>query len=689
MLYSADHGGMLVYIGEPTKDDGTQYYRSLDTDEEYVGCLREPTKGSKREHVDIRLLKKGKRADIVPVGGTEVCADEVEVVDMADGSVSYVCPTHGDIKESDVADIHRPERHYYYKQKYQIVRKSKLEVGDKLHSRTGVKGVVTSIQDDIGKDKKGRPYDLVVHPEDVWVESKDPVADELLKRKGKKKGSLVLERSVSDGTVFVFLDGEFSADVPFTPRSGLSISTTLVGSLLEDSKFDPEEFNRKYQQYTVLPDVLKAFHLKAVHDTKSGKIKVMIDEKDPKPEPGMTRKEDPSIVKKRHVVNGVKYDYMYVPTWLSRKYFGQGSIRENAVKFDDKFKSQILQRFSLLPVFPHALNLRAVAWSPPSVVEDRKVIMDISDAIRLGYDPTSHAPFRISFRKEPVSLGKSVQTYEVIVDGTGRWKNAIGIHPYLAKQGVIDFDGDQVVAFTPIMDSRIHDVKLNKGMKDEIRGYKKPFDWEDLEKKVEDAHMPVDELADHCARYNAKQWKDDKEIERLGGLRKRYVVSYTGDHPKLNVMGDEITFTPSYVNNLCNVENIMKKMLPLSDAKAYAARVVDPKRRHSPAKQKAEYKKVEKELEKQYQGEELQNMKDLVKDEVTRKILDSYLRQKDIKTPFYPLYGDYDPSDKNQWEGFLQFTKEKKFKFVLEPDKRVVDKLIWLQLKDSDIVEEI
>jgi len=671
--YAADHSGMLVYVGSPAKKDDTQYYRTLDEGEPYQGCTMAPQPGKAGATVLVKGTKKGRRADLVEEGGRQVCGEEIGTqTQTVDGKsvVTHYCPVHGNISDDDVAEFHKPRTVFYYRQKYQIIRKSPLKIGDKLFNRNGMKSVIADVVPDLGKDEKGRPYDLVVNGEDIWGEGPQAL------KKGKQKAGIVLERRASNGTIFVFLDGEFSADTPFTPRSGLSISSSFIGGLLE-KKINADEFDKAYQQGTLLPDIFKALHLRAIRDAKTGKVTVEPDPENPRPDTikGYTLRTDPNILRMTHTVNNIKYKYMYVPPWIARKYFSQGSIRENTMTYKKLFE-QVMNRFDLLPKYSQALNLKAVPWVPPTLTDDTKIIMDVSDMMLLGYDPRSAMPFKVTIRKEPVSIAASIQTYTVVPDGTGRYKNCLGIHPLLATKGIIDFDGDEIVAFTPAIDEFV--VKLTDKDKEGLRSYEK-YDWKDMEKKSEQLHLTDDELAFQCAKWNQEQFANDQYIYKLGGLRKRYTLS-RGDNPvTLKVLGVDTEFNQERVNDICNVEGVMKQNIAFAEVGRKARQVIGQKGKNTLAQQKAEMEKIRAEDPTTYK---------LVKQELERMELDRYLKHE--KTPYYDLFRD--PDDiigSEKWEGYLQFEHGRKFKFVLDPAKRVVDRFVVAQIQnDKDIFIE-
>ena len=463
-------------------------------------------------------------------------------------------------------------------------------MGDKIISRNGLKGVVAEIVPTLGKDENGNSYDAVVNYGELWREAdkKDPdykLAEETYFKQGKKKAGVIREHEAGDGKVFFFLIDKMAQD---QSTSGLRMSTTMLSGMWEwfladldkDKKdYTQDELDAKLQHFvehyfgdkgTFVPS-LKAMHYKAVKRGK--KVRIEIDEREPKED------DDGKVIRLPHTYAGRTYEYAYIPNYISRVFFDGNTLREyyqtgkaqkGVTSASDWYWAHIVKqvknRLYLFPRNEDAVNLVAVPIYNGTPEEYDTVVMDHIDFINAGGNPYDKNP-QITLRKEPVTDKDSIQTHPVRLDFDGKYTGCIGIHPKAALKATIDYDGDQVVVFTPpIEHARVklddEEVQALKELKKDK--YERTF--KDLYKKAKDTKYAEDEaaLGVWSARYNQETAEiENTMIQELGGLRKRAILFYGArQHTPLEYGSKKDPRTakiaPDVINHACDVEKILK-----------------------------------------------------------------------------------------------------------------------------------
>lgn len=576
-------------------------------------------------------------------------------------------------------------------QEYIIVREDDLKIGDKVLSRNGLKGVIAEIVPSLGKDKKGRDHEAVVNLGEVWREAdpKSPdykLEEETFLKQGKKKSGVVREHEASDGQIFFFLIDKMAQD---QSTSGLRMSTTMLSGLWEwflydvmgeGKRYTQAELNAKLEEFvgryfgdkgTFVPS-LKAMHYKAVR--KGDKVKIEIDEREPLPD------SDGDVIYLPHTYAGRTYDYAYIPNFISRIYFDGSTLREY-YQMDSSRKGttsasgyyyqfivrQIKNRTYIFPRNEDAVNLVAVPYYGKNPEDYNTVVMDLMDFINAGGNPYDKNP-TVTFRKEPVTGKFSIQTHPVKIDKTGKYNGCIAIHPSVALKATVDYDGDQVVVFTPSIGHAV--VKLDDEELEELKGLKKSDyitrfnDFYDKAKEVKYAKTE-EELGVRSAQYNQETGEiENTKIQQLGGLRKRSLLFYGSKLPEPIKYGSkkdprEKMLTPELVNHVCDVEKILKMREP---------------------------RWLVRELEKTKWDDLTKEQKNLVEDYHIRRELGRRLQQL---------------VDSEKLERLMKIIQNEK-SFIednrlidrgtdpkgleIQIGNRLVDRVIWQQLKGSDIL---
>lgn len=578
-------------------------------------------------------------------------------------------------------------------QEYIIVREDDIKRGDKIISRNGLKGVISEIVSDLGKDGKKRPYEVVVNLEEVWREAdlKDPeykIKDDTFFKQGKKKSGVVKEHEASDGQIFFFLIDKMAQD---QSTSGLRMSTTMLSGLWEwflydvmgegkrytqaelDSKL--EEFVGRYfgERGTFVPS-LKAMHYKAVK--KGDKIRIEIDEREPLPD------RDGEVIYLPHTYAGRTYEYAYIPNFISRIYFDGSTLREY-YQIDSSRKGttsasgyyyqfivrQIKNRTYIFPRNEDAVNLVAVPYYGNKPEDYDTVIMDLMDFINAGGNPYDKNP-TVTFRKEPVTGKESIQTHPVKIDKTGKFNGCLAIHPSVALKATVDYDGDQVVVFTPAIDHAR--VKLTDDELKELVDLKKKVytdRFSDYYKKAEKVKYAKteEELGVRSAQYNQETGEiENTKIQQLGGLRKRSLVFYGSKLPEPVKYGSkkdprEKPLTPEWVNHVCDVEKILKMREP---------------------------RWLVRELEKTDWDDLTKKQKDLVEDYHIRRELGRRL-QKLVDSEKLERLMKIIQNEKSFIEDNRLIDRGTDPKGLeIRLGNRLVDRVIWQQLRGSDILTE-
>jgi hypothetical protein len=577
----------------------------------------------------------------------------------------------------------------YYSQDYQIVREDKLRVGDKILDRGGLKGIISDIVPNLGKAEDGKPYDLVCNFEEVWRESDDKLKDETFLKQGKKKSAIVLEHEQGDGHLFFFMIDKFAQD---STTTGLSFSPTLVSGLWEwalsglsedteearDELID--EFSSRYfrGEGNIVP-TLKALHYKAV---KRGDVVTLeIDDKEP------TEDENGIIVDLPHTYAGNTYQKAYVPHSVARVYFDGKTFREVFIAQKDKtpndasdfywynIMKQTKNRFGLFPKMDWGIQLVTRPWA-----EDAKdptkyglVQMDYLDVIDMGGDPYN-PDLKVTFRKEPVTGKGSVQTHDVQVDFTGKYRGTMGMNPTVALEATIDYDGDTIVAFIPIIEDAIVKLEGTEAF-DDLKAMKtKKYDqtFESLYEKAKDAKYAKteEELGVQCASYNQIIAETENElIERLGGLRKRSMILQGKEIPPVVTIGEgtkyeeKISMDMEIINRVTDVEKILKMKEPRWKVKS---------------------------LEKIPISDLTIEEWDLVRDSYLRKELNKLVQSKTKDKGVKKLYDLLrEPSDYMKKEFMTKTGEGDPIGLKLDTRSRLLDRIIYAELRESDIFEDL
>jgi len=490
----------------------------------------------------------------------------------------------------------------YHTQDFIIVREDDIHLGDKIISRNGLKGIISEIVPTLGKDEKGRPYEAVVNYGEVWRDSKSKkgtpeydLEEETFIKQGKRKAAVITEHQEGDGSVYFFLIDKMAQD---QGGSGLRMSTTMLSGMWEwfyhDVITDPTksqaereekltEFVERYfgDDGTFIP-TLKALHYKAVK--RGDSVRIEINESDHSPNKPMKDAEGEWIYLP-HTFAGMSYDYAYIPHYISRVYYDGRTIREYyQLDTDNKNPSasswywsfivkQLKNRMYLLSSNENAVNLVAAPYARKGEEDNyAPVKMHAFDAINAGIKNIYADDIKITLRKEPVTDRYSIQTHPVDITWDDDYQGVIGIHPEIAVKATIDYDGDQVVAWTPIIEQA--EIKLDaddeKILKDSLKKENYDKKLEDLYKKASETFYADDEiqLGVKSAQYNQNTAElENSMIQRLGGLRKSSLLLYGSEVPEPIKYGSEKDprekeLTPDLINQVTDVEKILKMREP-------------------------------------------------------------------------------------------------------------------------------
>ena len=577
----------------------------------------------------------------------------------------------------------------YYSQDYQIVREDVLKVGDKLLDRGGLKGIVSDIVPNLGRDENGRPYDLICNYKEVWRESGNKLEDETYFKQGKKKSAIVKEHEAGDGQIFFFMIDKFAQD---STTTGLSFSPTLVSGLwewaLDGLKINTEEArNNLIDAFTSdyfrgrgnLVPTLKALHYKAVK--KNGIVSLEIDDREP------VADENGDVIDLPHTYAGNTYRYAYVPHSVARVYFDGTTFREVYISQLDKTPNdasdfywfnvmkQAKNRFGLFPKMDWGIQLVTRPWAEDDKdpTKYHKVHMDYLDVIDMGGDPYD-PKLMVTFRKEPVTGKESIQTHPVQVDFTGKFRGTLGMNPTVALEATIDYDGDTVVAFIPAIKDAV--VELPEDTVNELKELKKEkFDqkFSDLYKKAHNLKYAQDEkeLGVMCAAYNQQIAETENElIERLGGLRKRSMILQGKEAPPVVTIAPGTKYEETHtmdialINKITDVEKILKMREP-----------------------RWKVKKLEKKTIDDLTSDEWELVRDAyLRKELTR-LVNNVTKDKGVKK-LYDLLRE--PSDYVKKEFVTKSGYEgDPIGLKIDTKSRLLDRILYNELRESDIFEDL
>jgi len=262
----------------------------------------------------------------------------------------------------------------------------------------------------------------------------------------------------------------------------------------------------------------------------------------------------------------------------------------------------------------------------------------------------------------------SIQTHPVIIDKTGKYNGCLAIHPSVAVKATVDYDGDQVVVFTPPIDHA--KVKLTpEELKELVDLKKKAYttkfkDFYDKAEKVTYAKTE-EELGVRSAEYNQETGEiENTKIQQLGGLRKRSLLFYGSKLPDPVEYGSkkdprEEPLTPENINRVCDVEKILKMREPRWVVKA---------------------------LEKTKWDDLTKEQKDLVGDYHIRRELNRRL-QKLVDSEKLERLLKIVQNEKSFIEDNRLIDRGTDPKGLeIRIGNRLVDRVIWQQLKGSDIL---
>ncbi|MEX0569039.1 MAG: hypothetical protein Q6363_007785 [Candidatus Njordarchaeota archaeon] len=491
----------------------------------------------------------------------------VPLKDVGTGIASVYSPFEGKVHW-----LGPPKKHVrqyglvYYTRPYVIIREAELQVGDKIMSRTGIKGVVTDII-------PGKEPIIYVNPTDVWAdipEELEKKAKELMlkqadgkklteeekliireykKKLNKRKAALLLEQKMGDGYVFIFPDPEHIA--ANYASNGVKMSWTFLMGALEKEK--PEKLWKQF--YFVgkeLQQLLKVLHLKLVRDPKDPhKYRLVLDEKEPKPD------EYGEVIDYEHTVAwGTKkaktYKKIYIPLFLKFYYIDhQGQVRkmgidasmseaEKKATFHPMRKFILRRIYELMfkPRYMLGIDRHAVAAD----VAPDEVLLDAETAKALGVKEGD----LVTVRKEPVTTSSSILTLKVRIDHSGKYKYVIGLHPITAEKATIDFDGDTVALFVPPL-SREFMPKLSK---EDLKKLK-PVKFEISDADIMTMYKDDEALAKAVREYNIEtRRQDDRDIKKYGALRKKMFT--------LVPLPEKYSIDIARINEALDIEQVMK-----------------------------------------------------------------------------------------------------------------------------------
>jgi hypothetical protein len=270
-----------------------------------------------------------------------------------------------------------------------------------------------------------------------------------------------------------------------------------------------------------------------------------------------------------------------------------------------------------------------------------------------------------------VEVPTKSHTLYVRRNGKPVWSgNCIAIHPSVALKATVDYDGDQVVVFTPSIGHAV--VKLDDEELEELRGLKKSDyitrfgDFYDKARKVKYAKTE-EELGVRSAQYNQETGEiENTKIQQLGGLRKRSLLFYGSKLPEPIKYGSkkdprEKMLTPELVNHVCDVEKILKMREP---------------------------RWLVRELEKTKWDDLTKEQKSLVEDYHIRRELGRRLQQL-VDSEKLERLMKIIQNEKSFIEDNRLIDRGSDPKGLeIQIGNRLVDRVIWQQLKTSDILIE-
>jgi hypothetical protein len=538
-----------------------------------------------KKHPAFSLSKAGFKKN-----GTEVRRGEL-VVDVGHGfrsSKRNVSHFTGKINW-----MTKPKRHSvgrsgvkeFFTRKYVIVRRAIPRVGDKIVSRTGIKGIVT----DVIRDSKA---DMIINPIEVWQEDTTNKYGEIeskgigkgVKEKGlygsqKRRGSLIKEIDKSDGKVFAMLShDDFAED---RTSIGFALSFTFLAGSME--KIGVHSLIDNYVSGRFLKDIFKFSHLDLV---KQGDTYRFVQDKHEPIADAFGRIEE-----HHHKFNGKDYKYLYIPNTFDSYYFdskrgqlkelfpgrelvgefrrriraknpsmtseqvGKGAeaelIRERVEGYRNmkkRVKSYLSGKLGR-PDYEKAVLLTAVAADN----RENELVVDEIDADVLDVKDGDV----VTAFKEPVTSSRSVGTFRLRVDSTGKYKGCVGIHPLVAENMTTDFDGDQLCIFVPALSKRF-EPKPSMPL-DKFAKIPRTLDVRSLSKRAE--FNNDEDLAWYCQDWNEYMRRHDNAgIVKFGGMRKRVVLLA----PKIFKRKPMVRYSVgiSSANKYLDVEQIMKRRTP-------------------------------------------------------------------------------------------------------------------------------
>jgi hypothetical protein len=559
---------------------------------------------------------------------------------------------------------------------------------------SGLKGIVSDIVPKMGKDAKGRPYDLIANYDEVWREAdrstaEGKIKDDTFYKQGKKKSAIVLEHEAGDGQIFFFMIDKFAQD---STTTGLSFSPTLVSGLWEraldqlpanatEKQRDDivEHFAERYfRGEGNFVSTLKSLHYKAVK--KDGVVTIMVDDREPTPD------LNGEVVELPHTYAGNTYQYAYIPHYISRVYFDGSTFREIYINQEGttptdasdfywfNVMKQAKNRFRLFPRQDGGIQLVTRPWAedPKDATKYHKVQMDYFDLIDLGVDPYDKN-IVVSFRKEPVTSGDSIQTHPVDVDFSGKYRSTIGMNPQVALKATIDYDGDAVAVFVPaIPDAVSYFDKDDDAAVAAVKKMKFDEKFVDLYDKAKKYKYGKDEveLGVKSSRYNQETAETENElIERLGGLRKRSLILQGKMEPVTVTIGvgsgleEDHVLDMQTINRVTDVEKILKMREP---------------------------RWLLKKLQKKPWSELTDDERNIVRDyhirRQLRKVVDNAVRDPGVRK-LYDLLKQ--PSEYMKEEFMSKAGESDPIGMKLDTKNRLLDRILWNEIRMADIYTDL
>lgn len=252
--------------------------------------------------------------------------------------------------------------------------------------------------------------------------------------------------------------------------------------------------------------------------------------------------------------------------------------------------------------------------------------------------------------------------------------NTLGMNPTVALEATIDYDGDTVVAFVPVIEDAIVKLEGTKAYDDlkALKNRKFNEKFETLYTKAKDAKIAdtEGELGIMCASYNQNIAETENElIERLGGLRKRSMILQGKELPPVVTIGagskyeEKVRMDMEIINKVTDVEKILKMREPRWKVKRLEKKPIDTLTPEEWGLVRDSY--LRKELSKLVQTK--------IKDKGVKKLYDLLREPSEyMKKEFMTKTGEGDPIG-----------------LKLDTRSRLLDRILYNELRESDIFEDL